>query len=212
MSDYTTLQADLLSWSVRDDLSTQAPSFIRVAEAEIGRVVRVLEMETDGTLSAPSPTFEVALPANFLGFKHVYVTGSSSPRAAYLPPDLFHELKNTPDSSFAHGQETQYTIESAKLKVLAPSGSPAPIVFNVTYFKRFDPLATTPSNQLLTDHYDVYLYASLAALWSFVGSLPDEVKYQTKFDRAVAQLDTSEGRRRRGSGPNQVRTPIQVTT
>lgn len=212
MTTYAILQADLLSWSVRDDLATQAPSFIRIAEAEIGRVVKTLEMETDTTLSLTSPTYEAALPAGFLGLKHIYVSGSSSPKATYCPPDLFQELKATPTDLLNNSRrEFIYTIESGKIKGRADTGATNPIGLNLTYFKRLDALGVSvATTTLLTDHYDIYLYAALVALWSFVGSMPDEVKYQTKFDRAVAQLGSLELARRRGSGPLQVRTPANV--
>lgn len=211
MTTFAILQADLLSWSVRDDLATQAPSFIRIAEAEIGRVVKTLEMETDTTLTLTSPTYEVALPTGFLGLKHIYVSGAASPKATYVPPTLFQEMKATPSDRLNTTTEFIYTIESGKLKGRAADGSSSPVSLPITYYKRLDALSVSvATTTLLTDHYDIYLYASLVALWSFVGSLPDETKYQTKFDRAVAQLVALENSRRRGAGPLQMRTPSNV--
>lgn len=213
MTTYAQLQADVADWTARTDLTVVIPSFIRLAEAEIGRVVRVLEQETDTTLSCTSPSYAAALPDGFLGFKHVYVSGANEPRAQYVPPTQFHELNLRPRDAFADsfGTALLYTIESGDIKVDQPAGSSDPITLNVTYIKKFTALSgTNTTNWLLTEHYDLYLWGALKEAWDYIDETEMVAKYQAKFDRAVAQLDTLENAKRRASGPLVSRPPQGV--
>lgn len=215
MTDYPTLKADLLSWSDRDDLSGQFPAFIRIAEAEIGRVVRSMDMETDTTLSASGPSFEANLPSGFLGFKHIVVAGGNRPEMDFLPPQEFAVLKASfTSSSIAvtvdRGNSTLYTIESNKVKIAA-LGSGDPVSMGATYYQKFTALSdSNVTNPLITNQYDLYLYASLAALWSFVENDAQETKYIGKFRTVVEQINVNENGRRRISAPLKSRPPDVV--
>lgn len=208
MTTYTDLLADIALWAARDDLAAASPAFVRLAEAEIGRVVRALEQETDTTLTVAAPNMEVALPDGFLGFKHVFLTGANDPRTQYLPPTQFHELKNGVNGAFdlISGGVYTYTIESGKLKGQAEA------VLNVTYLKRFAAVQSAPggTNWLLTNHYDVYLWGALKEAWDYIDETEQVAKYQARFDRAVGQLDTLETRKRIASGPLVRRPPAAV--
>jgi|SRR5882672_428970 len=213
MTDYSTLKSDLLSWSARDDLAASTASFIMVAEAFLGRRIRLLDQETDTTLTASSPDYTATLPAGFLGFKHLFVVGSSLPGTEYLPPNKFHELANSPRDGFSvlTGAKTLYTIESGKVKLLAAAGATSDVVLNATYYGRLTALSdAAPSNALLTDHYDIYLHAGLVALWTYVGSDKDVSRHVKFRDEAIEGLTEHENRRRRGVAPLAVRPPEVV--
>jgi hypothetical protein len=203
--DYTSLQADIAAWMARTDLTTAIPSFVQLAEPEIGRRVRTLDMETDTTLTANSGnSYAPALPTGFLGLKHCFVSGASNPRTTYVTPQVFHELKNMTQSAFfvtLGDGSIVYTIESGKLKVFQSVGATDPITLDICYHKKFDALATTPTNTLLTNHYDIYLWASLMQAWDYIDDEKNVAKYERKLDRAIGQLDDSEAARRRGAGP-----------
>jgi hypothetical protein len=211
MTDYSTLQADIADWSVRDDLSASIPSFIRIAEAMINREIRVIEMETDIALSVTAANgYAEDLPAGFLGFRSLYNADARNPRMTYVEPDRFHVINNSPNDAFSSGNsaETPYTIESGKVKLDAAAGATDTITLNGVYFKRLDALSdSNTTNAVLQAHYDLYLYGSLIALWDFCDELEMEAKYTKKFDRVVASMDQSEKMRRKAAGPNIRRPP-----
>lgn len=209
--DYASLQADAVAWAVRPELAALAPSFIALAEAGIGRKIRMLEQETDATLTASAPDYTAALPAGFLGFKHVFVTNATNPRTTYCPPTKFHELNNLPNDAFnaiRGDAATIYTIESNKLKVFKNSPSGDPIMFDVSYIKRFDALSVTnTSNVLLQNHYDLYLWGTLVQLWDYLDDTEQVAKYQARFDRVAGEIEDQEVRKRMPSGPLVARPP-----
>jgi hypothetical protein len=203
--DYTQLSSDVAEFAARDDVSTKVPTFIRLAEAEIYRRVRVLDMETDVTLTFTAPDFEAALPTGFQGFKRLTLTGSSNPKTKYVGPDLFASLSSTSATDFAQvigDARLVYTVESSKVRVSQPPGATAAIVLDCVYFKRFAALdaSVNPTNALINDHFDLFLYATLMQLWDWADELEMVAKYTARFDKAIGQIDELEGRRRRAAG------------
>lgn len=216
MTDFSTLKADLADWAAKTTLTAKIPSFIRIAEAMINRDVRVLEMESDVTLTITSANnYEEDLPTGFLGFKSLYNSSGSTPDMVYIPPDKFKRLKNSPSSTFQELRDgsTAYTIESNKLKIFVSTGATADVTIEAVYFQRLTALSdANPTNDLLTNHYDLYLYAALTSLWDYDDELEMEAKYTKKYDRVVASIGNTEIMRRRAPDPRQRRVPAQRVT
>jgi hypothetical protein len=202
---YADLQADIIEYSARDDISTKAPMFIRLAEAEIYRRVKVLEMETAVTLTFSTPDYDATLPTGWQGFKRLSVSGSRNPKTKYVGPDLFAEINATASQvdlqSVIGDARLIYTVEANKVKVNQPAGSAEPIVLAGTYFKRLLPLSdSNTSNVMLDDHPDLFLYAALAQLWDWADELEAVAKYTAKMDKVIGQIDQLERDRRRAAG------------
>src|SRR5687767_10486122 len=190
MTTFAVLKADIATWTARDDLTALIPSFVRIAEATIGRKVRVLEQETDTTLTLNTGnSFEADLPEGYLGFKHVFDTDARNPNATYVPPQVFHEINNTPNDALSTNSSGGflYTIEANKLKGLGSTGGSAEITLSVCYIKRFTALAVdADTNWLLTYHYDAYLFAALREAWDYIDETEQVAKYQGRFDRVLS--------------------------
>lgn len=206
MTDYLTLQSDIAAWTARDDLAVPSAGFIRMAEAEINRRVKVLEQETDAALVANSGnSFSPSLPAGFLGFRRIHNSGPNA-LTVYTTPTVFHGLATAPADAFAAvlGDASMvYTIESNKLKVFAGAGGD-PITLYVTYWQRFPALtssAPNDTNWLLTNHYDIYLYAALAAAWDFIDETEMVARYSARLDKAIGQLELQETQKLMPAGP-----------
>ena len=215
MTDFTTLKADISAWTARDDLtSALLASFIRIGEASIARRVRVLEQETDDTLTLNSGNdFAADLPTGYLGFKHVFDRDASNPEAEYVPPQHFHELNNTPNDAFSFRQAGKllYTIEANKLKGLLGAGSNEEVTLDVCYIKRFTALSdSNTTNWLLTYHYDIYLFAALREAWDYIDETEQVAKYSARLDKSITELDGQEGNKRRPAGPLVRRPPAVV--
>ena len=212
MTTYSQLKADIANYTARNDLTSPIVAAIRIAEAEIFRVVRILEQETDATLTFNSGnSFADDLPTGYLGFKSLYVAGSSNPRVSYVPPQTFHVLDNLPDDAFAEFSRSDYlyTIESNKVKIDVPSGATSEVTFNVVYHKRQTALSdSNTTNDILTDHYDLYLMGGLKEVWDYVDEQEMVDKYSRRFDKIVAQIMDHEADRRRPAGPLIRRAPL----
>jgi len=205
MTDYATLQAEVAAWSAKKDLTAVIPSFIRIAEAHIARRVRVLQMQFNTQLVVPD-TGSLALPAGFLGFRSVAIEVAEglrqTPEINYLAPDVFHELVISSNQIRGIETDSYYTLEGNNILVSPEPGTGTTLTLNATYWKRFDALSdTNTTNWLLTNHFDVYLYATLAELWRYRMDIDQEQISRAIYQQAVNDLHTSERRKAR-SGPN----------
>ena len=213
MTDYATLQSDLAAWSAKSNLTTLLPSFIRNAEARIGRAVRTLDMQQRTTLVVPD-TGEVALPARFLGFRSVSIQVSAglsnSARIDYMAPDPFDELLI--DSSLIRGvsSDSYYTIEGGNIRVLPAPGSGDTMTLRVSFFQRYEALngTTNTTHNLIADNYDLYLFASLAELYNYLQDDAQEAKYRQLMSGVVDEIHLQERRKAR-SGPH-IRRPADA--
>lgn len=208
------LDEDIQSWMARSDLGTNIVSIIRLAEQEVYRRVRLMEMEADLTLSCPAPDYEADLPDDFIGFRRVTAVGTN-PETKYVPPDLFATLNFVPAPDYQNllgGAAMFYTIESMKVKVHRQAGATSPVELDCCYFRRFvwDGVSdATSTNIVLQTHYHLYLYAGLMVAWEFVDEPDQETKYEGKLDRLVGRLDEFERRRRIPSSAPLQRTGSQ---
>lgn len=206
MTTYATLQTDVAAWLARTDLTAQIPSFIRLCENEIRRVVRVLEMQVDATLTIPD-TGQLALPADFLGFRHVAGSGVPDAEINYVSPDRFHELRINRSAFSGVIPKSFYTIESGNIILQPAPGSGETVDLDTSYFQAF-PILTAPTdtNWLLTNHFDIYLYGSIRAAYEFIRNRELEDHYHTKFALMVKELHRSENRKMRSGGPKERRS------
>jgi len=157
--DYTTLQAAILDQALRSDLATQCPGFIRLCEGMIRREVRALEtrltlVEADrwsaGVYNLPDSVQQVrsiqaANGANTYALENVGVSG-----IRMLPVDA---------------DPQHYAVSGATVEFRGVPGTDAE--FEVIALGWPEPLATTSSNDLLTNHEALYLYGSLFHLYQF---------------------------------------------
>lgn len=214
MTDYATLQTRIAQRAHRSSLTALVPSFIQTAEQMINRKVRVMEMQQSGTLTVPAAG-SVALPDRFLGFRHVALSIAAglgnTAECNYMPPDQFHEKRINSTIFSGSTRDAFYTIEGGNVLLLPTPASGNTSVLDVSYWQGFPTLdgVTNTTNWLLTNHFNIYLWAALADLYDHTQDVAAEAKYMGKFEYDVNELHRSERRKAR-SGPH-VRRPGGVT-
>lgn len=190
MTTYATLKSDIADYIVRSDLTSVIPTFVDLCESRIRRDVRVRDMETVSTLSVTAQT--EALPTGFLKERRLVVSGSPNGPIKYLAPDRFWESSAATES----GTPVAYTIEDGNF-VFAPAPSSVSILVN--YIKAYDALSDdADTNWLLTNHYDIYLYGSVAEAANYIDDNERALKYDQLYQRAVDQVNKSDHRGRFG--------------
>lgn len=212
MPDYATLQSDIAGFSSKQSTTAQIPTFIRLAEAYIGRDVRVIEMEIDANLVIPD-TGLLKLPTGFLGFRAVALDNAGSlsidPTLNYMTPDQFNELKLGRQTFSGLVRDNYYTLTAANIKIQPVPGPGLTTTLVTTYTGRFAELTdTNTTNWLLDNHYDIYLYASLLHAWVFSMDEAELLKYERLYTKGVEGLTVSENRKRR-AGPH-IRRPREA--
>lgn len=210
---FSSLFADVPGWVARDDIANSLAGFIRAAEPEIYRRVRIMEMEVnaDFVMTAAS-NYAEPLPEEWLKFRFVYNTSTSDPRCLFVTPDIFHTLNNITRDTFSalRGEyETLYTVEGGNLRVYAPPGSSENITLKTGYFEgyRFGGDYDNETCPVLSRHYDVYLSAVLMQAWDFVDEPAMVEKYERRLDKIAAQIGDQEANRRQTAGPVRRSTP-----
>lgn len=190
MTTHAVLKADVAGFLVKTNLTSDMATFVRMGEAKIARRVRVRAQETTSTLTVTSST--TALPTDYLSMRSVTVDVANKRTLEQMTPETIREAAVWDRG----GDALAYSIEGTNI-IVAPAQTNTDL--NIVYFARFDALsADDDTNWLLTNAYDVYLYAvcEAAAIW-----LHDEVKeakYSALFDRAVSELEDAEKKARVG--------------
>ncbi|HQR98158.1 MULTISPECIES: hypothetical protein [unclassified Polaromonas] len=159
IATYTELQASVLSWMNRPDLSAQVPDFVAIAESRINDDLRVSQMLTAAALFTVANMQTVALPTDWLAFKALSVSGEPM---QYLPADRIRAQADggtrEPDS---------YAIEGGNL--LLSQTPDAVYTIDTVYFAKIPSLASAVGgvNWLLTKYPNIYLYGALVSACQF---------------------------------------------
>lgn len=192
---YDELLAQVQTYLARSDLAAQVPDFIRLAEVQIRRRLRVREQQrrATGTVAA-----EITLPGDFLE-PVVFRINSSPPRLPeYRPPDVFMAY----DASTS-GEAKYFTIIGQILYLWPNPGSTQ--TYDLWYFQFMEGLsASVQSNALLAGHPDIYLYAALAEAEPYLMNDERVAFWRQRVDRGIAELNGRERRTRSAGGQNRM--------
>ncbi len=206
MTTRAELITDLDDWLARDDLSAggKEDTFLRIAQAQINRKVRVRNREVTTTLIASART--AALPDDYQSMRAIALDSTLDRRVEYLTPERIREspIWNN-QGGFRFDRDvtpTAYTIEANNLVFAPEPTADNPITFYLVYYAKFDDLVNgTDTNWLLTNAYDVYLWAILHAAAIFLQETTLAGGYAGLFKQALVDLADSE-RFGRFSGSN----------
>lgn len=190
LATYSELQAAVANWLARPGdptLTPFIPDFIRLAEARIARNLRIRAMEQRATTEIESAF--VALPERFLEMRHLQLHTSPVTRLELVSPEQMDAL----GVGSRVGRPRWYCILGPEIRLApAPDG---PYTAEMTYWGQLAPLSVAqPSNWLLENAPDVYLYAALLEATAFIGHDERAPLWLAAYDRAVAALQASEDR------------------
>jgi hypothetical protein len=166
LDSYANLQIAIGNFLNRSDLAAAIPDFITLAEAQMLR--RLAESWQSGRMlprkmvavTAVTINAEYAnLPADFLG-PVSFAIDSKAVQLSYLRPDSLTRAKAQRGANPAADVPGAYSIVGAQFQFI-----PVPDQLyggSLTYWQRFSGLSGgNPSNWILADHPDLYLYGAL---------------------------------------------------
>jgi hypothetical protein len=186
---YSELQTVVASRLHRDDLTTEIQDSIKLAEAEMQVECKLVEFESTGSISVTAGVG--TLPTDFVGMRSIYWDGDTTRELVYLPPAQFDILRNT------NGLSTYYTISGTTIRTIPSQTGTAVITYNA----RFTPLSVAnPSNSLLTNHPDAYLYGTLKHIAIHTEDDTSLQKSGTMFNAAKERI-TKNNQERKYAGP-----------
>lgn len=199
LANYTDLIASLPNWTKRADLASLYPDFVTLAEARIGRDVRVQAQIVTATLTTTSGTRGVTLPTDFLEAQSVTVS-SVSPIATLTAVVPEYLNRRYPDD-YQAGQPVLYSISGTSL-LLGPTPDAAYDIA-LTYYARFDGLEANSTNWLMTNHPGIYLSAVMAE--ASIYTMEDAGMWNAKYQGEVSALHQSDDESKRSGSAMRVR-------
>lgn len=188
ITNYADLQAQVVSWSHRSDLTTQIPMFIEIAEREIFRELAIRGVEASSTGSTSGET--IAKPADMDALQRIEIEAHGAKYTLdYTSPNGIVEL------TASTGQPRRIVIEAGAIRLIpAPDGT---YTYTLFYTPVLTPLTDVlPTNWLLTNHSDVYLKGALTQVAKYTKNLNDTVRLIQETGAAVDAIRRSDERKR----------------
>ena len=189
---YTTLQTQVhTNYLKRPDLVSITPSLITMAENEINRRLRPLQMEeiTSFTLGIGDNTKSLtAISASIDSVIRVWKTVNNVfEEIVYLDPLQFlgqRQIAGNP------GQPNYYTIQGGSTMYFERTADQAYTIY-VHISKKFA-LATDTTNWLSENHEDAYLFGTLAQAEPYMKNDKRIVVWRTLFEAVLSQIEESD--------------------
>ncbi len=190
LGTYSELQSAVANWLARPGDATLTPfipDFVRLAEARIGRDLRIRAMEQRATAEIDGAF--LALPAGFAGMRNLQLNTDPVTRLELMSPEQIDSLQG----SSRAGRPRWYCVLAGQIQLApAPDGA---YQAEMTYWRQFEPLGVSqPSNWLQEHAPDIYLYASLIEATAFIGNDERLGLWAAGYDRAVAALQAADDR------------------
>lgn len=187
-TSYAELKTAVADWLARDDLTSQVPDFITLAEKSLSRRLRTLDTETTSTLTTVAGTRTVALPTRFVAARSLWIDD-------YNPL----EFRTTNQGNF------EYEDHSAQPRTYGITGSnfefwPTPdavYTINITYMASPEPLSdSNTTNAWLTEAPDALLYGALSKSAPFTRQDERLPMWKSEYAGIVDELERNDAKRR----------------
>ena len=199
LTTYTELQTDIANWLNKDNLTSYIPSFIRLAEADFSRRLRIRTMEKTATDTFSAATLDLSsVLTRYSEIKLVTVQNASEYWIQnFVSPQQFFQLYNDTTT----GQPRDYTTIGDTLQFgPAPDSS---YTWTIWYYQRVEDLATASTNDVLTNHPDIYLYGSLVAAEPFIKNDARLATWKLLYETSLSQANEENVKRYLGGTSKQ---------
>ena len=191
IGNYTELNTAVANWLDRDDLSARIPEFIVLAEARFNRLLRIRAMEEKQTASTVSGQRNLALPTNFIQMRNLQINTSPITPMQYVTPEIYDRLYGSTQT----GTPQMYTIIADELQLGPIPGSAQTI--EMLFYKKFPALtATAPTNWMITNAPDVYLYGCLLEAEPFIMNDERVPMWKMALDESISSLQEQDNKDR----------------
>ncbi len=188
LANYADLQASVASWAHRTDLTAVIPDFVAMAEARISRDLRLRKQITSGTLTCVAGTQSVTLPTDWLEFENLSVEASPTRQLVYVP---IEHLDAKYPTSYT-GIPAVFTIEGDAI-LLGPTPESNYVLDNI-YYARFPSIITNSTNWLMTNHPNIYLFATLIEAFLYTQNSEQAAVFTQRYMQGVDQLQQQDDR------------------
>lgn len=186
LSTYSDLKSAVADWLERSDLATRIPDFIALAESRLNRLFRGRMTEVNAALTATPGARTILLPANFSEAVAVHVAGCLD-ALRFIDPALMEVRTDA-------GRPLFWTIDGGNLTFERSCDQ----AYGVTlrHLRRFALSDAEPTNPILNDYPDLYLFGALLEAAPFLRDADLLALFQARFDAAMQEANAKESRSR----------------
>lgn len=182
LSNYTELKAAVAQWMRRADLTAEIPDYITLAEKKIVKLLKIRGQETETTLTPNSGDSTVALPTDYGSPIALWNALEDRIKLNQVLPDAL-EYDDTP------GTPDYWAVDGANIRFDCRVDGAIPFAFR--YVKTFELSDVNPTNFILTEWPDVYLYGALTEGFLAVYDEQRAAVWQGKFQAAIEVARTT---------------------
>jgi len=196
MDNYTELKAFIADFLARDDLTTQIPTFVSLAEQRMSRELQIALLEATAQIAVSANASTADLPTDLRSIREVAMIDADNDRTVleYVTPSQW----NTRDQDANQTKTEFYTIVANQIKLMATPS--AAITLEITYNGGVAALSdAAPTNTMLTRHGDAYLHGSLKQAFDFLQDEQRSIYHDAQFTRCLAEIDRDSDKQRFGN-------------
>ena len=189
---FAQLKTAAANWLDRSDLTDRIPEFITLAEARFNRILRTRDMETVSTaISTSAGTREYSLPTGFVQMKEFHLTTDPLTPLAYITAEMMTRIW----AGSGKGKPEVFTVIADNVR-LGPNPD-AVYTTSMLYYKTFDALGdNAPTNAMLTNNPDVYLYGVLLEAEPFIMNDERVQLWGIAFKQAIDDIQNQDNKDR----------------
>ena len=189
LSTYDELKGSIANWADRDDLTLFIPDFIALCEARYNRELRLRSMEQKEHASTVGGQANYALPTNYLQMREFRLNTNPTVSLRYVSPEIYEAW------NLGSGEPSFYTIIANEIRI---GPVPAGVYdMEMLFWRKFPALTdTAPTNWMLVNSPDIYLYGSLMELEPFIQNDPRTALWAAGYSNAIETLQLQDDKDR----------------
>jgi hypothetical protein len=190
-SNYSELKTSIANFLARDDLTSQIPDFIRLAEARMSRELDARSMEKRATATTVAGDSYISLPTDLREIRNVQLNTDPVKTLEYYTVQMI----NTDYAGQGQGKPKAYSIVGTEI-LLKPTPDAA-YTLEIVYGENVQALSDEDTNNtILSRHPDAYLYGSLMNAYTYLMDEQRALQYDQLFTRIMDEIirDTEKAR------------------
>lgn len=185
LDTYDNLKTAIAQWLVRDDITSDIVDFVTLCEDEIARRVET-EFERRDTITLDAEVVTLPSDVREITSLALDLTSGRGP-IDIMAPEQLTIYKAASGNLTGYPRRAAITTNGTEL-ILAPVPDVA-YVAEIIYATKLDRLSSTvPTNWILDDNSDVYLYGSLIHSAPFLKDDQRVPTWETRFEKGLAQI------------------------
>lgn len=189
IDSYPNLLVALLDMMGRpgDPIATaKAPTWVQLFESRANRELRIRAMEKRAT--APVSSEFVALPPDWLQMRNFQINGSPTVALELVAPEFIDRL-----GVVTPGTPKMFAILTNELQLAPPPA--AEMTAEMVYWARLTGLSgENPTNALLLNHPELYLFGTLVEAWSDLDDDDEVAKYEARYQTSLRAVQDADDR------------------